>query len=54
MIDPGPRNIDTPGYHKTFSRYNIKSDYPNGSFHVENGGEQIDILGELRMDSQET
>ena len=53
MIDPGPRNIDTPGDHKTFSRYNIPSDYPNGSFPgVENGGEQIDILGELRMDSQ--
>ena len=52
MIDPGPRQIDTPGDHKTFSRYNIPSDYTYGSFPaVDNGGEQINTLGELRMDS---
>lgn len=52
MIDPGPRSIDTPGDHKTFSRYNIPSDYKYGSFPgIENGGQQIDVLGELRMDS---
>lgn len=52
MIDPGPRSIDTPGDHVTFSRYNIPSGYKFGSFpDKDNGGQQIDSLGELKMDS---
>ncbi len=52
MIDPGPRSIERPGDIVLFSRYNIPEDYKNGSFPpVDAGGDQIDSLGELRMDS---
>lgn len=51
MIDPGPRSIDTPGDIVEFSRYNIPKKYKYGSFPKPgSGGEQIDSLGELRMD----
>lgn len=52
MIDPGPRSIDTSGDVVEFSRYNIPKNYQYGSFPpVGAGGQQIDSLGELRMDS---
>ncbi|MEM6454722.1 MAG: CTQ-dependent lysine 6-oxidase LodA [Acidobacteriota bacterium] len=51
MIDPGPRSIDEPGAQVAFSRYNIPADYRFGSFPpTDAGGQQIDVLGELRMD----
>jgi L-lysine 6-oxidase len=51
IIDPGPRSIQAPGTSVQFSRYNIPADYPNGSFPpIGLGGQQIDTLGELRMD----
>jgi L-lysine 6-oxidase len=53
MIDPGPRSIETPGAVNKISRYNIPADYQYGSFPpVSAGGQQIDDLGELRMDHQ--
>ena len=53
IIDPGPRSIHTPGKVVKFSRYNIPEDYINGSFPpVGAGGNQIDSLGELRMDNE--
>jgi len=53
MIDPGPRSIEQPGERSSFSRYNIPENYTYGSFPpVDAGGEQIDTLGELRMDDQ--
>ncbi len=51
MIDPGPRSIDCPGDVVAISRYDIPDDYPSGSFPPPgSGGNEIDILGELRMD----
>lgn len=51
MIDPGPRSIDRPGAAVPISRYDIPGDYPDGSFPPAGaGGQQIDVLGELRMD----
>ncbi|WP_353980420.1 CTQ-dependent lysine 6-oxidase LodA [Salinicola endophyticus] len=51
IIDPGPRHIERPGDQVAFSRYNIPDDYPCGSFPpLDAGGEQIDSLGELRLD----
>jgi L-lysine 6-oxidase len=51
IIDPGPRSVDQPGHPIEISRYNIPKDYPHGSFpSIEEGGTQIDILGELKMD----
>ena len=51
MIDPGPRSISEPQTSVAFSRYNIPADYRYGSFPPVNaGGQQIDVLGELRMD----
>lgn len=53
MIDPGPRSISAPGERVAFSRYNIPADYAYGSFPpLGAGGQQIDVLGELRMDDQ--
>lgn len=53
IIDPGPRHINTPGEAISFSRYNIPADYKYGSFPAEdNSGQQIDTLGELRMDTE--
>ena len=53
IIDPGPRSIDKTGDVVPFSRYNIPEDYKHGSFPpVGSGGEQIDSLGELRMDNE--
>lgn len=57
IIDPGPRAISKtrdalaqPAQTVAFSRYNIPADYPHGSFPpVGSGGQQIDILGELKM-----
>ncbi|MCO8163468.1 LodA/GoxA family CTQ-dependent oxidase [Pseudomonas sp. 21LCFQ010] len=52
IIDPGPRSISGAGQNIQFSRYNIPSDYSKGSFPpVGSGGEQIDVLGELKTDS---
>ncbi|MBO3698399.1 LodA/GoxA family CTQ-dependent oxidase [Roseivirga sp. E12] len=52
IIDPGPRSISKPKEIVEFSRYNIPSNYPNGSFPpLSAGGSQIDSLGELRMDN---
>jgi len=51
IIDPGPRSISKPQTSVSFSRYNIPDDYEHGSFPAtSNGGQQIDTLGELRMD----
>lgn len=51
MIDPGPRSIERPGDVVAISRYDIPGDYPFGSFPpAASGGNQIDVLGELRMD----
>lgn len=51
IIDPGPRHIETPQTSVAFSRYNIPENYPHGSFPpLSAGGQQIDTLGELRMD----
>lgn len=51
IIDPGPRSIDTPESGVLFSRYNIPDDYVHGAFpDPSNGGQQIDTLGELKMD----
>ncbi|WP_299206701.1 CTQ-dependent lysine 6-oxidase LodA [uncultured Tateyamaria sp.] len=53
IIDPGPRHISTPQTSIDFSRYNIPEDYKHGSFpDPSNGGQQIDTLGELKMDAQ--
>jgi len=53
IIDPGPRSIETPGEIVEFSRFNIPSDYSNGSFPpLDAGGNQIDSIGELRMDKE--
>lgn len=52
IIDPGPRSISGAGKSIAFSRYNIPDDYPKGSFPpIDAGGEQIDVLGELKTDS---
>ncbi|OSQ47420.1 CTQ-dependent lysine 6-oxidase LodA [Thalassospira alkalitolerans] len=52
IIDPGPRSISGKEQSIQFSRYNIPDDYPKGSFPpVDAGGEQIDVLGELKTDS---
>ncbi len=51
IIDPGPRSISSPGDLVEFSRYNIPTDYPHGSFPpAGSGGTEINSLGELRMD----
>ncbi len=51
IIDPGPRHISTPETGVAFSRHNIPDTYPHGSFpDPSNGGQQIDVLGELKMD----
>ena len=53
IIDPGPRSVSKPGEQAEFSRYNIPGDYKYGSFPpVSAGGQQIDSLGELRVDDQ--
>lgn len=53
IIDPGPRSVDAPGSSVQFSRYNIPADYQFGSFPpIGLGGQQIDTLGELKMDKQ--
>lgn len=53
ILDPGPRSISEPESSVLFSRYNIPSDYEHGSFPPVNaGGQQIDTLGELKMDKQ--
>lgn len=64
IIDPGPRSIawsnkgrahdkDKGPQPVAFSRYNIPDSYPHGSFpDPSNGKQQIDTLGELRMDSK--
>lgn len=53
IIDPGPRTISEPETSIEFSRYNTSSSYPHASFPpVGSGGQQIDCLGELRMDKQ--
>lgn len=53
IIDPGPRAISTPGETVSFSRYTIPESYPHGAFPpVDAGGQQIDTLGELKMDRQ--
>ncbi|MBR9762155.1 MAG: hypothetical protein GYB53_01085 [Rhodobacteraceae bacterium] len=53
IIDPGPREISTPNSTVAISRYNIPDQYAHGSFPpVSAGGQQIDILGELKMDSR--
>lgn len=51
IIDPGPRSIRSGGEPVAFSRYTIPDDYPHGSFPpTDAGGQQIDSLGELRVD----
>ena len=51
IIDPGPRSISVPNTGVEFSRYNIPEDYEHGSFPpTDAGGQQIDVLGELKMD----
>ncbi|MEM7426265.1 MAG: CTQ-dependent lysine 6-oxidase LodA [Pseudomonadota bacterium] len=53
IIDPGPRSVSEPNSSVAFSRYNIPSDYAHGSFPpVSAGGQQIDVLGELKMDAK--
>lgn len=53
IIDPGPRSIDAPDQVVEISRYNIPDSYKHGSFPpVGAGGQQIDTLGELRMDER--
>lgn len=53
MIDPGPRTINQQGDPVTIDRYSIPEDYQFGSFPpVGQGGQQIDTLGELRMDDK--
>lgn len=53
IIDPGPRSITQPHSQVAFSRYNIPADYHCGSFPPASaGGQQIDVLGELRMDAK--
>ena len=53
IIDPGPRRISQPETSVAFSRYNIPVEYEHGSFPAtSNGGQQIDTLGELKMDKQ--
>ncbi len=53
IIDPGPRSISEPGKTVEISRYNIPPSYTHGSFPPPgSGGEQIDLLGELRMDGR--
>jgi len=53
IIDPGPRSLDSSTNVRKveFSRYNIPDHYDKGSFPpISEGGQQIDTLGELRMD----
>ncbi|MFK7908020.1 MAG: LodA/GoxA family CTQ-dependent oxidase, partial [Chitinophagales bacterium] len=53
IIDPGPRSLDSSTNVRKieFSRYNIPEHYKKGSFpSIDEGGQQIDTLGELRMD----
>lgn len=51
IIDPGPRHISKPETGVDFSRYNIPENYPHGSFpDPSKGGQQIDVLGQLKMD----
>ena len=54
IIDPGPRSINKPRDTVNFSRYNIPSNYEeHGSFPpISAGGQQIDVLGTLKMDDQ--
>jgi len=53
IIDPGPRYVCKPQTSASFSRFNIPADYPHGSFPpVSEGGQQIDTLGELKMDKE--
>lgn len=53
MIDPGPRSVREPGETVEISRYNIPESYRYGSFPPPgSGGQQIDVLGELRMDER--
>ncbi|MEJ6392147.1 LodA/GoxA family CTQ-dependent oxidase [Gymnodinialimonas sp. 2305UL16-5] len=53
IIDPGPRQISDPESSVAFSRYNIPAAYPRGAFpDPSNGGQQIDTLGELRMNKE--
>ncbi len=53
IIDPGPRAISEPQSNVLFSRHNIPEDYAHGSFPPVNaGGQQIDVLGELKMDKR--
>jgi L-lysine 6-oxidase len=53
IIDPGPRSVSSPQSTVAFSRYNIPEEYSNGSFPpVDAGGQQIDVLGELRMNNE--
>lgn len=52
IIDPGPRSIKEPNTSVAFSRYNIPPSYSHGSFPaVGSGGQQIDTLGEMKMDA---
>ncbi|WP_415919897.1 CTQ-dependent lysine 6-oxidase LodA [Tateyamaria sp. SN6-1] len=52
IIDPGPRRVTHKHPHASFSRYNIPDTYERGSFpDPSNGGQQIDTLGELKMDA---
>ena len=55
MIDPGPRTISAPRRSRQpveISRYTIPDGYEHGSFPPTSvGGQQIDVLGELRVDN---
>lgn len=53
IIDPGPRSVEKPGQVAEFSRYNIPDEYRFGSFPpVDEGGQEIISLGELRVDNE--
>jgi len=53
IIDPGPRTICGVKKSVQFSRYNIPKNYSKGSFPpVSAGGDQIDVLGELKTDDK--
>lgn len=55
IIDPGPRSVSKPRQSVEFSRHNIPSDYPKGSFpdkKIKRVPYQIDTLGELKMDDK--
>lgn len=52
MIDPGPRSVGKPGDTQSFSRDNIPTDYPFGSFPPRNLNPSIDSLGQIMMDAE--